>query len=145
MKGKKVIHWRGPGGNGGPVLISSWRCNFSIYLDIQVYYLDIQAIITLLSLILFRMCWLLLFIHFSMLQLLSWKVTFPALKTTRIQEFWTYKDGTRFILKRNEVSIGKYTSITYSFSFFFFSSWSSIFFQKKLCDVQKNFKIYFGW
>ena len=32
MKGKKVIHcwW-----NGGPVLISSWRCNFSIYLDIQ--------------------------------------------------------------------------------------------------------------
>ena len=53
MKGKKVISGGGgPGGNGGPVLISSWRCNFSIYLDIQVYYLDIQAITRLLSLIL---------------------------------------------------------------------------------------------
>ena len=42
MKSKKVIHWRGPGGNGEPVLISSWKCNFSIYLDIQLYNLDIQ-------------------------------------------------------------------------------------------------------
>ena len=47
MKGKKVIHWGGPGGNGGTVLISSWKCNFSIYFDFQVYYLDIQAITTL--------------------------------------------------------------------------------------------------
>ena len=33
---KKVIHlsW-GPGGNGGTVLIFSWKCNFAIYLDIQ--------------------------------------------------------------------------------------------------------------
>ena len=56
MKIKIVIHWGGPGGNGGPVLISSWRCSFSIYLDIQVYYLDIQAITTVLCLILVRMC-----------------------------------------------------------------------------------------
>ena len=68
---KKVIHW---GGNGGPVLISSWRCNFSIYLDIQVYYLDIQAITTLLCLILVLMCCFLLFVQFSLLQPLSWKV-----------------------------------------------------------------------
>ena len=27
-------------GNGGTVLISCWKCNYSIYLDIQVYYLD---------------------------------------------------------------------------------------------------------
>ena len=48
MKGKKVIHWGGAaGGNEGTVLITSWKCNFSIYLDIQVYYLDIQAIATL--------------------------------------------------------------------------------------------------
>ena len=52
MNGEKVIHWGGSGGNGGPVLISSWKCNFSIYLDIQVYYLDIQAIKILLCLIL---------------------------------------------------------------------------------------------
>ena len=68
VKGKKVIHcwW-----NGGPVLISSWRCNFSIYLDIQVYYLDIQAITTLLCLILLLMCCFLLLIKFSMLLPLS--------------------------------------------------------------------------
>ena len=47
MNGKKVIHWGGPGGNGGTDQISSWKCNFSIYLDIQVYYLDIQTITTL--------------------------------------------------------------------------------------------------
>ena len=44
MKGKKVTQWDGAGGNGGTVLITSWKCNFSIYLDIRVYYLDIQAI-----------------------------------------------------------------------------------------------------
>ena len=32
------------GRNRGTVLISSWKCNYSIYLDIQVYYMDIQAI-----------------------------------------------------------------------------------------------------
>ena len=44
---KKVIHWGVPGGYGGTVLISSWKCNYSIYLDIKIYYLDIQAIPTL--------------------------------------------------------------------------------------------------
>ena len=44
IKGKKVIHWRK---TGGTVLIS-WKSNYSIYLNIQVYYLDIQAITTLL-------------------------------------------------------------------------------------------------
>ena len=47
--GKKVICWRG---NGGTVLISSWKCNYSIYLDIQVYYMDIQTILTLVCLLL---------------------------------------------------------------------------------------------
>ena len=67
MKGKKVIHWGmgGAGENDGPVLILPWRCNFSIYLDIQVYYLDIKAITTFLWLILVLMCFFLLFIQFS--------------------------------------------------------------------------------
>ena len=39
-------------GNGGTIQIASWKCNFGIYLDIQVYYLDIKAITTLLCLIL---------------------------------------------------------------------------------------------
>ena len=42
MKGKKVIHQGGP---GGIVQIASWKCNFGIYLDIQ-------AIMTLLCLLL---------------------------------------------------------------------------------------------
>ena len=42
----------GAWGNGGTILISSWKSNFSIYLDIQVYCLDIQAISTLLCLLL---------------------------------------------------------------------------------------------
>ena len=50
IKGKKVIHWGVE--NGRTVLISSWKSNFSIYLDIQVYYLDIEAITTLLCLLL---------------------------------------------------------------------------------------------
>ena len=51
---KKVIHWGGGGSvdNGGPILISSWNCNYSIYLDIQVYYMDTHAISTLLYLLL---------------------------------------------------------------------------------------------
>ena len=43
--GKNVIHWVGAWGNGGTFQIASWKCNFSIYLDIQ-------AITTLLWLLL---------------------------------------------------------------------------------------------
>ena len=41
-----VLNREEGGRKGGSVLISSWKCNYSIYLDIQVYYLDIQAIFT---------------------------------------------------------------------------------------------------
>ena len=33
------------------------------------------------------------------------KLRFPALKRLLLPKFWTNKDGIRFILKRNEVSI----------------------------------------
>ena len=108
MKGKKVIHLGGPGGNGGTVHIASWKCNFGIYFDIQVYYLDIQAITTLYAFYWLFMCCFLLLNKFPTLQTLSGKVTFSALKRTRIPEFWTYKDGTCFNLKRNDVSIENY-------------------------------------
>ena len=59
MKGKKVIHWGGGClGEWGTFQIASWKCNFGIYLDIQVYYfiqvyyLDIQEITALLCLLL---------------------------------------------------------------------------------------------
>ena len=48
-KNEVLDFWRR---SGGTVLIFSWKYNYSIYLDIQVYYLDIQAISTLLSLLL---------------------------------------------------------------------------------------------
>ena len=54
-KDKKVITGGG-WENGGTILITSWKCNFSIYLDIQVYYLDIQAITTLYAFYWFFMC-----------------------------------------------------------------------------------------
>ena len=75
MKGKKVIHWGVVGENGGTIQILSWKCNFNIYLDIQVYYLDIQAITTLLCYI-GSLCVASFYtFKLSMLQLLSWKVT----------------------------------------------------------------------
>ena len=49
---KKLSTGGGLGRMGRTVLISSWKCNFIIYLDIQVYYLDIQAITILLCLLL---------------------------------------------------------------------------------------------
>ena len=55
---KKLSTKGGAWGNEGTILISSWKCDFSIYLDIQIYhldiqvcYLDIQAISTLLCLL----------------------------------------------------------------------------------------------
>ena len=36
----------------GTMQIASWKCNFGIYLNIQVYYLGIQAITTLLCFLL---------------------------------------------------------------------------------------------
>ena len=48
----KKLSTGGVGGPGEIVLITSWKCNLSIYLDIQAYYLDIQAITTLLCLLL---------------------------------------------------------------------------------------------
>ena len=47
MEGKRVIHWWGPGGNRGTVQIAYWKCNFRIYLD-----MDIQAITALLCILL---------------------------------------------------------------------------------------------
>ena len=70
-------------GNGGTIQIASWKCNFGIYLDIQVYYLDIQVYyldiqVYYLDIQAITRLLCLLFIQFSTLQLLSWKVTFSG-------------------------------------------------------------------
>ena len=50
VPGRKIPE--GGGGNVGTILIPSWKSNFIIYLDIQIYYLHIQTITTLLCLLL---------------------------------------------------------------------------------------------
>ena len=82
IKGRKVIHW---GEAGGTVLITSWKCNFSIYLDIQVYYLDIQAITTL-----YTLCWLFL----TYLCVASFYLPFLYLTTTLLKsEIFRHSKG----------------------------------------------------
>ena len=75
---KLSIGGGGAWGIGRTVQIASWKSNFSIYLDIQVYYLDIQAITTLLCLQLVLYVLVPSIYSFSILQLFSWKVTFSG-------------------------------------------------------------------
>ena len=92
------------------ILISSWKCNYSIYLDIQVHYLDIQAISTLLCLLLVLDVQLLIFIEYMLYKtaLLKSDVFWHAKAySSSPPEYWTYKDRTRFILKRNVVKYQK--------------------------------------
>ena len=140
------VRWRiksyplgGPGGNCGPVLILPWRCNFSIYSDIQVYYLDIQAITTLLCLILVLMCCFLLFIQFSMLKPLSWKVTCSGTqkpKTPRVcfgpTRMWlgSFWRGIKWLF--NSISTDLFLH-----KFLFNKFINLLFLVKNLCDVQK--------
>ena len=95
---KSYPHWEGglPRVNEEAVLISSWKCNYIIYLDIQ-------AISTLL-------CFLLIpfFYNTCYKNCSPEKLRFRSLQSLFLPEFWTYKDGTRFILKRNKVSIENY-------------------------------------
>ena len=142
MKGKKVIHQGGQGGNGGTVQISSWKCNFNRYLDIQVYYLDIQAITTLLWLYWFFMYCFLLFIQIVCYNHSPEKWRVPALKSLRLPEFRTYKDGTGFILKRNEVSIQK--SHTRPIHLAFFLLIPKVYFFFNYAMFQNFCKFYFG-
>ena len=105
MKGKKVIHYVG---NGGTVQIASWKCNFSIYLDVQVYYLDIQAITTLLCLLLILCVCLLL------------------------PQFSTYRHLTWFTVKRKQVCITNYLGLPVNWFFF-----KVAYFAQKKCAFQK--------
>ena len=70
MKGKKFIN-PGGGGAGGIIQIASWKCNFSIYLDIQ-------AITTPLGLLL--VLYVLLPSIYSFFYLTTTQVTFPGTK-----------------------------------------------------------------
>ena len=114
MKCKKVIHLGLEGlGELGTILILSWKCNFSIYLDIQVYYLDIQAITTFLCL-LFVFYVLIPSIH-SFFYLTTnrspEKRHFLAPKSLPLPQFSTHRHRTEFIVKRKHERITNYLGL----------------------------------
>ena len=105
--------------NGRTILISSWKCNFSIYLDIHVYYLDIQAITTLLCLL------LILYVLFPSIHLFFYPTTtllqsFPAFNSLLLPQFSTYRHRTGFNVKRKRVRITNSRLIYKLVSFNFF-------------------------
>ena len=112
MKGKKVIHWEGLGGMGLTVLISSWKCNFSIYLDIQ-------AITTLLCLLLVLYV-LVPSIHsfFYLTTALLKSDVFRHLKAYSSHSFQPIGIGTGFIAKRKQVRITNYLGLPINLSIF---------------------------
>ena len=74
MNIKNVIHWGGDArGNGGTILISSCKCNYSIYLDIQVYYLQYPLFYAFNW---FLMCNYTCFYNTCLYRPLPWKVMF---------------------------------------------------------------------
>ena len=107
--GEKVIHW---GGNGGTVVILSWKCNFSITLDIQVYYLDVQAVTTLLCLLLVLYV-LVPFIHsfFYLTTTLLKRDVFGHSKSLLLPQFSTYRHWTGFIVKKKQVHTTDYLGL----------------------------------
>ena len=142
IKGKKVIQWGEAGGNGGTVLIMSWKCNFSIYLDIQ-------AITTLYAFYWFFMCWFLLYIHFYMLQPISWKVTFSG--TQKCSQPTVFNLQSLDWLRCEEetgahYSISRRTSKLVSF---FYEFWKLLILAQKNTRFSKNsikfFWFFFSW
>ena len=102
----------GARGNGvwGTIQISSWKCNYRIYLDIQVYYMDIQPISTLLCLL---GCWC-ASINFSIIHVIKnapEKWHFWSLQSLLLSQFSTYSHRTGCIMKRKQVCITNYLGI----------------------------------
>ena len=85
-----------------------YSMNFELW-EIAKNYLDIQAITPLLCLLLVLYVLVPSIHSFFYVTTTLEKWCFPALKSLRLPEF----DGTRFILKRNEVSIENYLKITF--------------------------------
>ena len=105
-------------GNEGTVLISSWKCNYSIYLDIKVYYKDIQAISALL-------CFLFVLYSFYSFIFLYYNCSpekwfFPVLKSLLLPQFSSYRYRTGFIVKRKQVRIANCLGLPINFIIFNF-------------------------
>ena len=138
---KKVIHLEGGGrGNGGTVLMSFWKCNHSIYLDIQVYYLDIHTFMPSIG------SWCVI-INFSIIQVifrfssrhLPEKWHFRSLQSLLLPQFSTYRHRTGFIVKRKQVvRIQNYLRIPINFKVFFYRFLKLFILPKIIHVFQKN-------
>ena len=130
----KKLSW----GNGGTVQIASWKCNFGIYLDIQVYYLDIQAITTLHAFYWLFMCWFLLFIHFSTLQPLSWKVTFSGTQKLTPPTVFNLQASDWVHCEKETGAYYQLSRLTYKFIIFDSIFKVAYFAKKKFQKIPKN-------
>ena len=140
---KKLFTRGGAWGNGRTVQIASWKCNFGIYFDIQVYYLDIQAITTLLCLLLVLLCLFLLYINFSTLQLLSWKVTFSGIQIPLQPTVFNLLASDWVHCEEETCAYYQLSRHTYKLLIFFLQiSKVSYFAPKKYTDFKKFPKIY---
>ena len=114
---------------GGTVQIASWKCNFNIYLDIQ-------AITTLLCLL------FLLYVHFSTLQLLSWKVTFSGIQNPLQPTVFNLQASDWVHCKEETGAYYQLYRHTYKLVIFLQASKVSYFAPQKYVDLKKIPKIY---
>ena len=138
----KKLSIGGAGGNGGTIQIASWKCNFSIFLNIQVYYLDIQAITILLCLLLILyMLVPSIYSTFYLTTTLLKKWCFLALKSLLLPLFSTYRHRTGFNVKRKQLRITNYLGLPINLLFLFFKK-VAYFAPKKYALFKKISKIY---
>ena len=141
MKGKKVIHLGGNRGNHPNFFLEV----YSIYLDIQVYYLDTQAISTLYAFYWFLMCNHWFFYNTCYTKCSPEKWCFRSLQSLLLRQFSTYRHRTGFIVKRKQVCMQKLSRNTYKLVRFFLPIFKVIYFtpQKKTCNSENSIKTFF--
>ena len=140
---KIVFHLRGGGRlNGGTILISSWKCNYSIYLEIQVtqygYPSNIHTFMP-------SICSWCVIIHFSIILVIKTALRksdiFRHSKSLLLIQFSTYRNRTGFIVKRKQVHIANYLRIPIN-CYFFYQFLKLFILPKKYTHFKKFHKIY---
>ena len=120
-------------GNRGTIQIASWKCNFSIYLDIQ-------AIITLLGLLLVLYVLVPSIDSFFYLTTVLLKSDIFQHSKAYSSQFSTYRHRTGFIVKRKQVRITNYIGIPINLQFFLQISKVSYLSLKKYADFKNSIK-----
>ena len=136
--------------DGGTVLISSCKCNFSIYLDIQAITTIFCLLLVLSCLLLVLSCLLLilyvlilLFIHFSTLQPLSWKVSFSGTQKPTLPTVFNLEASDWVHCEEETGAYYQLSQNTYKLFFFLHIFKIVNFAFKKYTDLKKLHKIYY--